>query len=272
MKYHEIIETLKRLNVKPRHQLGQNFLVNEMYAELIVSALNIQPGDRVLEIGSGLGALSSLLIGPIHSTTLVEYDHVFAAELEKKYHLQKVEILPVDILKTDVSKYNKIIGNLPYYITTPIIKKVLLENMQLETFVFLIQKEVGQKLLAPAGSKDYGPLQILMHYLGKLTYLKEIKPQNFYPIPHVDSVVMRLEINPNTNHQFKTFLYQSLLPLFTHNRKMLKNNIQGHSLKEQIVTQLTALGLSLNKRPQEIKAEDYLKIFQSIFLSIASSL
>ena len=266
MDYKTIQEILQRMGRYANKNLGQNFLVNQIYASMIVEYLNPENGDNVLEIGAGLGGLTDILVQTNANITINECDHDFIKYLRETY--PSTPLIDGDILLQDVSHFNKIVGNLPYYITTPIIKKVLLESLALRTFVFMVQKEVGLKLLAKENSKDYGPLHILISLLGAIKYEKEIKPHNFYPHPHVDSVVMSLNVENETTVEFKSFLFKNLTPLFAYNRKTLRNNLKGHKYGRELSDIFESNCISLDSRPQQIAASDYIKILKSLFVEV----
>ena len=265
MNYNEIKDTLQKLGRSANKNLGQNFLANQIYADIIVGYLDAKKEDNILEIGAGLGGLSAILTQTEATITLNECDREFLGFLKEEYKDTSCEFLEGDILMQNLSNYNKIVGNLPYYITTPIIKKVLLDTNNLDRFVFMVQKEVGQKLLAKENSKEYGPLHILMNLLGNLSYCKEIKPHNFYPVPHVDSVVMVLDAPQTVDSAFKRFLFKNLIPLFAYNRKTLRNNLKGHVFDKELERIFQQKDISLDKRPQQIEAGIYISVFETLF-------
>ena len=266
MEYKTVQEILQKMGRFANRNLGQNFLVNQIYASMIIDILNPKEEDSVLEIGAGIGGLSEILSLTQSSITLNECDRDFIAYLKSAF--PNCQLLEGDILEQDVSSYNKIVGNLPYYITTPIIKKILSEANRLETFVFMVQKEVGQKLLAKENNKDYGPLHILLNYLGNLKYEKEIKPHNFYPRPHVDSAVLSLNLHSNIDHAFKTFFFKNLSPLFAYNRKTLRNNLKTHRYHKELTEIFESVGITLESRPQQIDSATYIDIFTKLYKKV----
>lgn len=264
MKLKDLLEILQSMNRKANHQLGQNFLVNQLYSDMITSRLEIKEGENVLEIGSGLGALSEYLVNSLGNITLLEYDRDFYQYLENKFKNPNTKVICGDILQQDLTGFEKIVGNLPYYITTPIIKKVLLEADSLKTFVFMVQKEVGLKLLEQVNSKEYGPIQILFAYLGNFKSELTIKPSSFYPQPHVDSVVLSLTLKENIDHDFKRFYFQNLQYLFRFSRKNLRNNLKGSVYESELEGLFERNGISLETRPHQIAPQ----IYESIILEL----
>jgi len=266
MNYKDIQQALAKYNRKADKNLGQNFLVNQVYADMIASLVKSREGDTILEIGSGLGSLSEYLVQGPQRVILLDYDRDMIAYLTERFSgKENVTISYDDILKFDLTPYNKIIGNLPYYITTPIIKRVLLEASNLQLFVFMIQKEVALKLLSKENTKNYSPLHVLIAYLGKIQHIKDLKPSNFYPEPHIDSSVLTITINPDVDHLFAKSLFSGVNMLFRFNRKTLRNNLKGHILEKELTAIFTEKGVSLDLRPQQIPPQVYIECLKRIF-------
>ena len=162
-----IFEIVNKANLKPDKDYGQNFLVEPQVSEKIVNALTIEEGDNVLEIGPGLGSLTHYLIASDHQTTVVDIDRRMIDFLKVVYQDANVEIIENDIRKLDVSKYDRIIGNLPYNITTETIQFCLLNAEKAKKMVFMIQSETFNHFYDVTG-KEYGPTSVLIHLLGNI--------------------------------------------------------------------------------------------------------
>jgi 16S rRNA (adenine1518-N6/adenine1519-N6)-dimethyltransferase len=193
---------LSRLGLRPKKSLGQHFLVHPHQARRIAAALELGDGDTVVEIGAGLGALTVFLAAAAGRVVALELDPALARFLEEELFPQapRVEVICRDVLEVDFSQLSrevgtplKVAGNLPYQITSPLLFKLMRELPALSRAVLMMQQEVGERLLAPPGTKDYGILSVLMQYHFTLERLFSLSPANFYPPPQVSSVVLRLQ-------------------------------------------------------------------------------
>ena len=161
----EIIDYFKLVNSHAKKELGQNFLISEEVGRNIVNCLDIQENDAVLEIGPGLGALTGFILEKDYkSYKVVEYDAKFVEFLSKSFDNKNIEIIKNNILKEKELNFNKVCGNLPYYITSEIILKIALEDKTIEKGVFMVQKECYKRIVAKEG-KDYNALNVLLDYL-----------------------------------------------------------------------------------------------------------
>ena len=159
----EIIDFFKLQNSHAKKELGQNFLINNQVCDFIVSKLDIVEADKVLEIGPGLGALTDIIVSKSSNYTVVEYDQKFVDFLSREYE-GKINIIKNNILKFRDYSFNKVIGNLPYYITTDIIEFIATKFEKLDKAVFMIQKECFRRITAKSG-KDYNAINVLLSYL-----------------------------------------------------------------------------------------------------------
>lgn len=226
---------LQRLGLKPKKSLGQNFLLHPHQARRIVDALDLSPGDVVLEIGPGLGALTALLAASVREVLALEVDQALAAFLREELFAgqAKVRIVSQDVLKFDVMAFSreagqrlKVVGNLPYHITSPLLFKLMDEKAALSLAVLMVQAEVGERLLAKPGGKDYGIVSVLAQYHFGLRRLFSLGPANFYPPPRVNSVVLRLEpARPEPQAQDENLFSRVVKAAFAQRRKTLKNTL-----------------------------------------------
>jgi 16S rRNA (adenine1518-N6/adenine1519-N6)-dimethyltransferase len=192
---------LQRLGLRPKKTLGQNFLVHSHQARRIVDALGLGPDDTVVEIGAGLGALTVYLAQEARRVVALERDTALARFLREEIFpaAPEVEVLCQDVLRFDFLGLSReigqplaVAGNLPYQITSPLLFKLMAERAALSRAVLMMQQEVGVRLLAPPGTKDYGVLSVLLRYHFSLQRLFSLGPANFFPPPQVDSVVLLL--------------------------------------------------------------------------------
>lgn len=267
-----------RRSIQPRKQFGQHWLRDQEILDRIIIAAELSQSDRVLEIGPGTGNLTSRLLSIVSALVSVEIDRDLCKKLVYKYGGQENFLLiQNDFLESDLSPFlkdfprfqnpNKVVANIPYNITGPILAKLLGKiatpaPQQYESIVLLVQKEVGDRLVAIPGTKAYGALSIRVQYLASCELICDVPARSFYPQPKVDSVVVRLrprtlEHPANNPRQLETLIKLG----FASRRKMLRNNLQG-SIK---IVELTSILEQLNFNPQ-CRAED-LSLEEWILLS-----
>lgn len=198
----EIHQRLAALDASPSRSLGQNFLFDQNLARWIVSELEIQPGDHVVEIGPGLGALTELLAASASSLTIIEKDDRLIPWLQERYTGQNVEIIHTDAVTFDTRRLLgrgplRIIGNLPYYVSTPLIERFADPVLSPRKLVFTLQKELVDRLNAQPGTKAYGAMTLCLGRRWRVRSVKTLPPSVFFPAPKVDSAVVSLEPRPS---------------------------------------------------------------------------
>lgn len=246
-----------------RKQLGQNFLVNKEILIKIAEQVNSEPETKILEIGPGLGFLTEVLISQGKKVTAIELDP-YCIDALNKLSLPNLELIKGDFLETDLSTIidgpTKVIGNIPYNITTPIISKLLGEigspttwGQNIKSVVLTVQRELANRLVAKPGKKDYSQITLLMNYYGVTKLLFTIGPENFSPPPEVHSAVIqfiphdKIQVVCN-NHQ----MLRKVIKLgFASRRKMLKNTLNLLGLNDE---KLAKIFKELNFDPQ-VRAE-----------------
>ena len=255
-------EKIKSYKLLANKSLGQNFLINSQVAENIVKQLNIQENDRVLEIGAGLGSLSYFLNKSNANCELIDIDERMLTFLNEEFGSNKmISIKRQNILKHDISGFTKIIGNLPYYITSGIIEKLLLDGKKAKKMVLMTQKEVYPKLL----KTNKSPLSLFLNYVADISSPIEISRNNFAPVPHVDSVVFILTPNKNINNADNEKLYKLMKQLFLMRRKNILNNLTNVvKNKEKAGEILKEMQIDFNKRPEELPIEFYISLLKRI--------
>lgn len=258
-----------------KKNFGQNFLVDERVLGKIVSSAEISKDDVVIEVGPGIGTLTQTLAKEAYKVVAVEIDTTLVPILgELLSDFDNIEIINEDILKVDVNaiaekypdKKIKMVANLPYYITTPIIMNVLENHIPVESITVMIQKEVAYRMKAQPSTKDYGSLSLAVQYYCE-PYLVANVPQNcFMPRPNVDSAVIKLTVmdKPKVQVNNEKFMFEFIKAAFSQRRKTLVNCIFSSGLltlsKDEIGKMLNGLGYDERVRGESLTLEDYGKI------------
>lgn len=250
----------------PRKRFGQNFLKNQAIIHNIMNALHPNPCDTVLEIGPGLGALTHPLLKDLHHLTAIEIDRDLQAHLATLPEAKnKLTLINADALTLDYSQFGdklRIIGNLPYNISTPLLLHLLHYTPYIEDMHFMLQKEVVERLAAQPGCKAYGRLSVMVQYFCEVEHLFNVPPTAFDPEPKVESAIIR--ITPFTTSPYPDVSFPDLEQLvakaFSMRRKTLANNLKP----EISATTLTALGINPSARPEQITIKDYVHIVKSL--------
>lgn len=248
-----------------RSRFGQNFLTDLTVIENIVNAFQPQPGQNVVEIGPGLGALTKALLPRLGRLQVVELDRDLAARLPETLAGMGELLLHVgDALKFDFSTLAtgpaslRVIGNLPYNISTPLIFHLLEHAGQIADMHFMLQKEVVERMCAEPGTSDYGRLSVMLQYRCQVDYLFHVPPTAFKPAPKVDSAIVR--IVPYTTRPYtcahENLLQQVVSHAFTMRRKTIRNALKAFAEGPQ----LEALGVDLGQRPENLSVADFVSI------------
>jgi len=252
---------------RAKKRLGQNFLIDESIAARIVQALDPQPGDSVVEIGSGRGALTECLLREGCAVTAIEFDRDLIPILRAKFRQEKkITIIAGDFLKIAADKLPpkmKIIGNLPYNISTVILERMFEFRTAMETAVFTVQSEVAYRLTTRSGSRDYGSLSVIMAAGFDIERLFDINPKSFKPVPEVMSSVIKLnpvDRMPEDFDEFKFFIRAC----FRQKRKTLNNSMQlGLNLpKYDSMSLIDRAGFEKDIRPERLTFDDYVKLYK----------
>jgi 16S rRNA (adenine1518-N6/adenine1519-N6)-dimethyltransferase len=270
---------LLRLGLKPKKALGQHFLLHPHQARRIVAALNLQGDDTVLEIGAGLGALTVFLAQTALRVIALERDPDLARFLQEDLfpEVPGVEVLCQDVLEFDFRQPSlkagrplAVVGNLPYQITSPLLFRLIEHIPVVSRAVLMMQLEVGARLLAKPGTKDYGILSVLGQYYFRVTRLFSLSPGNFFPPPQVDSVVVRLLPEaPNLQAHDETSLHQLVKTAFGHRRKTLNNTLAAHAetfglTSEAMRALLADLGIDLKRRGETLSVAEFVEISNKV--------
>lgn len=259
---------MEKHNFKKKY--GQNFLQDEEVLLNIVDSLSVTENDLIIEVGPGAGALTKHLKNLNCQILAYEIDVTLENTL-KKLEDDKTKIVFKDFMDTDLVddlkmyKYDNIylVANLPYYITTPILERTMESELDFKEVVVMVQDEVAKRLTSNAGNKDFGAFTVLLDCFYERDYLFYVDRKAFYPIPNVDSAVMKLTrkecIDEFDYKNFKKFIFDC----FQFKRKNLKNNLKGYDL-ENISIILEKYSLSLNNRAEEVDTKIFIEIFNSL--------
>lgn len=265
-----IIKKLAELITEPKKWYSQNFLTDFDVVKKGVDALLSKECDEVIEIGPGLGALTEEVLNRNVKVTAFEIDTVMVKHLESYFARRTTfSVVEGDFMKADLSAFkNKKIGvisNLPYNLTTPIIEKILLEEINLTNFVFMVQKEVSGRIFAKVGTKEYSPLSIMFEYLGKTETIVKVTKDKFIPAPNVDSVILRLSVTRERDFDFEKKFFKFLNGCFAMRRKTLLNNLTSYlHNKEKATELLEKANLTLTIRPEQVTLNQFIELCKSI--------
>ena len=255
-----IFEIVNKANLKPDKDYGQNFLVEPQVSERIVEALKIEDKDTIIEVGPGLGSLTHFLALKNTDTTVVDIDRRMIDFLKIVYKDQNINIVENDIRKVDVSNYKKVLGNLPYNITTETIQYFMLNAEKAERMVFMIQAETFNHFYDVEG-KEYGPTSVLIHLLGNIEKLFTVKAGSFYPAPKCSSVVFAINIDTRVNRFSAINAFKVAKQLFVNRRKTILNNLVNYLKNKDLANKLCEdLNINPLSRPEQLKPEIYLSI------------
>ena len=257
-----IYELLFKCSIRPDKDYGQNFLIEPTIANKIVDALEAEKNESVLEIGPGLGSLTHFLYEKCN-LTVCDIDSQMIDFLKIIYKDEITYILN-DVRKVDVSSYDKIIGNLPYNITTELVLFLLLNARKAKSMVLMCQLEAFDRFNDLSGEK-YGPASILIHLLGDVKKILVVKPGCFHPVPKCNSVVFSFSLKSEHNYEEVVGTYKLATSLFLNRRKTIYNNLKNYlGSVDKANELLNELGIDSLARPENIKPEIYLKMYQSI--------
>ena len=265
----ETIRVIKENNFTFRKNYGQNFLIDSHVIDKIIAAAEIDKSTKVLEIGPGIGTLTQYLAEAAESVTAVEIDDKLIPILEKTLDdYDNVNVIHGDILKQDIGAIFggepfKIVANLPYYITTPIIMNLLESRVPADSITVMIQKEVADRMKAEPGSKDYGALSLAVQYYADPYLAANVPPNCFMPRPNVGSAVIRLKRleEPFVKVKDERHMFKLIRAAFNQRRKTLANavkNFEGLSYsREEVENALTSLGLDTRVRGEALGLQEF---------------
>lgn len=273
---------MKKYRIKANKSLGQNFLISQNVVDKIVESSNITKEDLIIEIGPGLGTLTKELLEKAGKVICIELDKKMIKILNDRFSMYKnFELIHGDVLKVRLNKIikdekeknglkkAKIVANLPYYITTPIVMKLLEDRLDLETITVMVQKEVADRLIAIPGEKDTGAITYSVYYYATSEAILEVPNDSFIPEPEVTSKVIKLTIRkePPVEVKSRGVMFKIIKSAFMQRRKTLLNaltNTKVFMSKEEGIEILKELDLDENIRAEKLTLEDFAEITNKI--------
>lgn len=245
----------------PRKRFGQNFLQDRQVIGQILDAIQPAPSDIVVEIGPGLGALTDPLLQAVPQLHVVEIDNDIVARLESRYPAERLVIHHADALKFDfspIAPHFRIVGNLPYNISTPLLFHLSQFSDQIVDMHFMLQKEVVERMVAAPSTSDYGRLSVMLQYRFQMEYLFTVPPGAFYPAPKVESAVVRMDpLYAPTHRALDEPLFADVVSAaFAQRRKTLRNTIRQYLDGDE----LAALGIDPGQRAENLAVADFVNI------------
>lgn len=259
-----VFEIIEKSGLKPDKDYGQNYLLDVSICQKIVDLLELNETDNALEIGPGLGSLTHFISLNKCKITLVDIDERMINFLRKIYNQNNINLVLQDIRKHDVKNYTKIIGNLPYNITTETIVYLLENGASTKKMVLMCQAEAFNRFSDLSG-KEYGPASILVHLLGTCKREMTVKPGSFYPAPKCSSIVFTISMKSGVDRNKALEVYKLSKKLFLNRRKTIYNNLSGYlNDKMEAENILNKLNIPLNKRPEELSPETFVRIYETI--------
>ncbi|MBQ9984266.1 MAG: 16S rRNA (adenine(1518)-N(6)/adenine(1519)-N(6))-dimethyltransferase RsmA [Lachnospiraceae bacterium] len=269
------IETIKKYDFAFQKKFGQNFLIDSHVLDKIIAAAGVTKEDVVLEIGPGFGTMTQYLAEVAKEVIAVEIDKTLIPILhETLADYDNVTIINEDILKVDIAKLVeeknggkpiKVVANLPYYITTPIIMGLFESHVPLDNITVMVQKEVAQRMQAGPGTKDYGALSLAVQFYAEPYIVANVPPNCFIPRPGVGSAVIRLTKweNPPIAVKDESFMFSLIRASFNQRRKTLQNSLVNGGIqvtKEQVVSALGQMEISETVRGEALTLEQFAKL------------
>ena len=267
------IAVLQKYNIHFQKKFGQNFLIDPHVLEKIIAAASLTKEDFVLEIGPGIGTMTQYLAENAREVVAVEIDRSLIPVLSDTLSsYDNVTVINDDILKVDLAALSaeknggrpmKVVANLPYYITTPIIMALLEGNVPLESITVMVQKEVAQRMAAGPGTKDYGALSLAVQFYAETYLAANVPPNCFMPRPNVGSAVIRLtkRKEPPVQVNSPELLFRIIRGAFNQRRKTLVNAVSNYAelsfSKEQVTEVLRGMGLSETIRGEALTLEQF---------------
>jgi 16S rRNA (adenine1518-N6/adenine1519-N6)-dimethyltransferase len=281
------IEILQKYQFNFQKKFGQNFLIDTRILEEIIGAAGVGKDDFVLEIGPGIGTMTQYLCEAAREVVAVEIDeHLIPILSDTLSAYDNVEVMHEDILKVDINRLAqeknggrpiKVVANLPYYITTPIIMGLFESHVPIDSITIMVQKEVADRMQVGPGTKDYGALSLAVQYYAKPEIVVQVPPSCFMPQPKVGSAVIRLTRHeaPPVDVRDEKLMFQIIRASFNQRRKTLANGLSNFPQigldKEQITACITALSVPATIRGEALTLEQFARLSNLIYEAKTSS-
>lgn len=261
-------------NLRPNKRLGQNFIVDKNIVEKIIRFAGLSSGDVVLEIGAGLGNITTDIAKSVKKVIAVEFDKGLCEVLKKTLSgFKNVELVCQDILEFDFKGHSqngkiKVIGNLPYYMTTPVLEHLIENRDYIIDALIMVQRELGERLLAPPGSRRCGSISYYLKFYAELEFKSVVKRACFFPKPDVDSILLYMKFlsRPAVHVNNEELLFKIVRSAFNHRRKTVLSSLSDKGMpgltltKEEIRGILNNSGISPSRRPESLSLGEFARI------------
>jgi 16S rRNA (adenine1518-N6/adenine1519-N6)-dimethyltransferase len=274
---------ISQYNFSPKKKLGQNFLIDQNITRIIVKALSLEKTEDVFEIGTGLGSLTGALLNLAQHVFSIEKDLRLKPILEEIFQNKKdrVTIIYGDILEFDLGLFlrnkreegypiEKITGNLPYFISLPLLRKLMGLHQCIKLAVIMVQKEVAERMVAQPGDKNYGLLSVVSQYYSRIEKIHLVKPDVFFPRPEVNSMIIRIRFleKPLVQVEDEKLFFDLIRAVFQHRRKNIQNSLNlyfGERIdKEKLKKSLQKMGHNLNQRGENFGLQEFAVLTREI--------
>jgi 16S rRNA (adenine1518-N6/adenine1519-N6)-dimethyltransferase len=258
----ELIAFLHSLGIRPKKQLSQHFLIDGNIVRKIATFAHIEEGDLVLEIGPGPGALTEVLLERGARVIAVEKDSVFASALEQR-QLPRLQVRVADILDCRCAAFGepvKVVSNIPYHLTTPIIEWILAERAHVTSVTIMVQEEVARRILARPGEKGFGPLSLITQFFSHPQWKCAVPASCFYPRPHVRSAVVHLEMGSIYPQVDPELFLEVIREAFGKRRKTLVSTLAPRFGAPALQALFQELGRPNSVRPEELSLAEWVRL------------
>lgn len=258
------------MHIKPKKSLGQNFLIDKNIQKKIIESCGLKTSDVVLEIGAGKGELTGLISDKVDIVYALEIDPCLCSILKDKFKdNRRAKIVNQDILEFNLKRHFakckdkiKVIGNIPYYITTPIIEYLLRFKAKINSVFITVQKEFARRIIARPGSKDYGAFSCFVQYYTEPKVIFQIKKTCFLPAPEVDSCFLKMNIRQGLvlSRKQEKLLFKIVRSAFNQRRKTLRNSLNGVIPAQKLNTFFSNYNICRDIRPEKLSLNDFINL------------
>jgi len=276
----ELHQFLSELQTGPKKRLSQNFLIDGNIIRKIVETAHLEPGDVVLEIGPGPGSLTEALLDKGAHVIAVEKDTVLAEALNRlKSPTRNLDVYCADIMEFPIEevlakalstgKKARVIANLPYNLTTPIIAHLIEMRSVISSLHVMVQEEVARRFVAHPGNSDYGSFSVFLNFFSNPRYGFLVSRNCFFPAPKVQSAIVILDLKEPAVVSDQTKFFVMTRTAFGHRRKMMRGSLRELYAPEAVMQELTAIGKNPLARPEELSLDEFIRLFERLQASVA---